>query len=68
MNGSLNIHPKVTASGLAGAVVVLIVYSLQTWAHVTLPDPASAALVVIFGFAAGWLAPAAATTAATAQK
>lgn len=58
MNGPLNLHPKVTATGLAGALVVVIVYVLHQWAHTDLPDVVSAALVVIFGFVAGWLAPA----------
>jgi hypothetical protein len=59
MSSALSLHPKVTASGLAGAVVVVIVYSLHQWAHVDLPDVVSAALTVIVGFAGGYLAPSA---------
>jgi hypothetical protein len=58
MNGALNLHPKVAATLLAGWVVTLIVYGLHQWAHTDLPGPASAALVGLIAFVAGWLAPA----------
>jgi len=57
VNSSLNLHPKVAATLLAGWIVTLIVYGLHQWAHTDLPGPASAALVGIVAFAAGWLAP-----------
>lgn len=62
MSNALILHPKVAASGLAGALVVIVVYSLHQWASVDLPDVVSAALTVIFTFAAGWLAPSSTPT------
>lgn len=57
MDGKLNLHPKVAASLLASWVTVIIVYSLDQWAHVTLPTVVGAALTGCIGFAAGWIAP-----------
>jgi hypothetical protein len=57
MNGSLNLHPKVAASLLASAVVIVVVYSLHQWAGVELPVEVGGALTTIVAFVAGWLAP-----------
>jgi hypothetical protein len=57
MNTALNLHPKVAAPLLAGSVTELVLYSLGQWAHVNPPTVVGAALTVIIGFVAGWLAP-----------
>lgn len=64
MQNALTIHPKVAASTIAGAVVVVVVYVLHQFAHIELPDEVAAALVVMLAGSAGWLAPPSAATSA----
>lgn len=56
MNGTLNIHPKVVGSTLAGALAVLVIWILSLW-NVTVPETAAGALVVVLGGVGGWLSP-----------
>jgi hypothetical protein len=55
--GPLDLHPKVTASLLAGWATTIVLYALATWAHVQPPGVVDAAIVGLLTFAAGWLAP-----------
>lgn len=56
MNGALNIHPKVVGSTLAGAIAVLIIWILGL-EHITVPETAAGALVVLIGGIGGYLSP-----------
>lgn len=56
MNGSLDVHPKVTGGALASALGVLTVWLLGK-AHVTVDPVAGAALVTVIGSFGAWLAP-----------
>lgn len=48
------IHPKVAASGAAGAVVTLIIYGASFF-NVEVPGEVAAALTVLISSVAGWL-------------
>lgn len=50
----MNLNPKVAASGIAGALSVLVVYALSL-AGVDVPTEVAAAITVIIAFAAGYL-------------
>lgn len=52
----MNLNPKVTASGIAGALTVLLVYLLSV-AGVDVPTEVAAAVTVIIAFVAGYLRP-----------
>lgn len=51
------LHPKVAASGVAGALTVLLLWVLATYAHVNPPATVDAAIDVIVAFVAGYLVP-----------
>lgn len=48
------LHPKVQASGVAGAVTVLLVY-VASLAGVDVPSEVASAFTVVVSFAAGYL-------------
>ena len=50
-----NIHPKVTAAAIAGAVVTVLVYGFSTFANIKFPPDVVAAFTTIVSFAAGYL-------------
>lgn len=50
----MNLNPKIAASGIAGALTVVIVYVLSL-VGVNVPTEVAAALTVIIAFAAGYL-------------
>jgi tetrahydromethanopterin S-methyltransferase subunit E len=50
-------NAKVLNGAVAGAVTVLAVWLLETFAHVAMPATVSAALTVIFTFAMGYVTP-----------
>lgn len=50
------LHPKVATSGLAGALSTLVLW-LLTLVGVSVPDPVSAAIVVLVSFLIGYLTP-----------
>ncbi len=56
----MNLHPKVVAGGIAGALTVLIVWGASL-AGLDIPPEVASALTVLISFAAGFLksAPAA---------
>jgi hypothetical protein len=56
VNGPLDIHPKVAAGSAAAAAAFLLEYLLAQFG-INMPTDVAAALVVVLGFAAGWLAP-----------
>jgi len=49
--------PKVTATVIAGAITVLIVWGLKQYGHTDIPAEAASALTVIISFIAGYFAP-----------
>lgn len=53
---SLTPVPKVAAAGIAGAVVVVIVFLVQlAWPTLEIPDAVIAAATAIVAFAAGYI-------------
>lgn len=48
------VHPKVVASSLAGAVTVIIVWALSE-VGVDIPPEVSSAITVVLSAAAGWI-------------
>lgn len=48
-----NIHPKVAATGAAGAATVILVWMLGLF-NVDMPAEVAAALTTLIGTAAGW--------------
>ncbi len=56
MNGKLNLHPKVAAGGLAGALSLIILWGVSF--GVTVPPEVAAAFTSVLAFIGGWLAPA----------
>lgn len=52
----MNVNPKVAASGIAGAITVLLVYALSL-VGVEIPTSVASAITVIIAFAAGYLRP-----------
>jgi hypothetical membrane protein len=50
-----NVNPKVTSAALAAAVVVVLVWVLDRFAGVVLPEAVQIAVVTLVTFAAGWL-------------
>ena len=50
----MNLNPKIAASGIAGAIPVVLVYLLSL-AGVDVPTEVAAAITVIIAFAAGYL-------------
>jgi len=52
---------KVTAGGLSGAVVTILVWALEYFANVQIPAYVVAALVTVVSFIVAYLVPAAAT-------
>jgi hypothetical protein len=56
MNGPLNIHPKVAGGSLSGALALIIIWVFSL-VHIQVPVEVAAAMVLVFTFAGGWLAP-----------
>lgn len=50
----MNINPKVSAAGLAGAVTVILLYILSFW-DVEVPSEVAAAITLIISVVAGYL-------------
>lgn len=50
----MHINPKIAASGIAGALTVVLVYVLSL-ANINVPTEVAAAITVIIAFAAGYL-------------
>lgn len=59
MTGALDLHPKVAAASLAGALGLIIIWAASL-AHVEVPNEIAGAIVLLLTFAAGWAAPKAA--------
>lgn len=53
---STDLHPKVTATGAAGALAVVIAFALAQLG-VELPEPVIAAITALLAFGAGYLVP-----------
>jgi hypothetical protein len=49
----MNLHPKVAAAGIAGAVVTITVWALAL-VHITMPSEVAGSLVLVLMSAAGW--------------
>ena len=49
-----DIHPKVAAGGIAGAVTILVVYAAALLG-LEIPPEVSSAFTVVIGFAAGYI-------------
>jgi hypothetical membrane protein len=49
------INPKVTSAALAAALVTILVWALERWAGVSLPEMVQVAVLTVVTFAAGWL-------------
>ena len=50
-----NINPKVTSAAVAAALVTILVWALDRFAGVALPEVVQVAVLTIVTFAAGWL-------------
>jgi putative flippase GtrA len=48
-------QPKVIAGGIAGAITVVLLWVLGTYAGITVPQEVAASLTTIIGFAAAYL-------------
>lgn len=57
-----DIHPKVAASGLAGAVAVILVWVLHQFLNVDPPPEVTVSAIVVFQFVIGYLVPGDALT------
>lgn len=53
----MQVHPKVAAAALAGALVVIGDWALRTFAHVNQPPEVVASETVIVSFVVGWFVP-----------
>lgn len=49
-----DIHPKVAAGGLGGALAVIVIFVLGAFAHVSVTPEVAAAIATLFTFAAGY--------------
>ena len=49
------INPKVTSAAVAAAVVAVLVWGLDTFAGVSLPEVVQVALITLVTFAAGYI-------------
>ena len=56
-----SIHPKIGGSTLAAAIVVVLIYVIQTTTKVQVPADVAAAVTTIVGFAIGYLVPSSGT-------
>ena len=59
---AMNFHPKVVAGGVAGAVTVVLVWAVGTFAKVDIPAEVASAITTILSFAASYLFPAGANS------
>lgn len=50
----MNVNPKISAAGLAGAVTVILLYVLSLW-DVEVPAEVASAITLIIAVAAGYL-------------
>lgn len=55
MNSNVTPQPKVIAGGIAGAVTIVLLWVLGTYAGVQVPQEVAAAMTTLFGFAASYL-------------
>ena len=51
------LHPKVAASTLAGAVAVVGEWVVTTTTHITIPGSVDAAIIFVLTFLAGYIVP-----------
>lgn len=56
---------KVTAAGLSGALVTILVWAADSFLHVEIPAVVAAALVLVFSFGVAYFVPASATDTGT---
>jgi hypothetical protein len=49
-----DVHPKVAAGGIAGAVTIILVY-IASLLGLDVPSEVAQAFTVVLSFAAGWL-------------
>lgn len=54
-----DIHPKVTAAVLSGAITTLIIWALHQFAHIDPPPEVATAITVLIMALFGWAVPAA---------
>ena len=66
----MNISPKVVASTLAAAIVTILVWALNQFAHIAIPDYVQGALTTILVSLGGYFTPhpALSVTAETRQE
>lgn len=48
-------QPKVVAAGIGGAVAVIVVWALQTFANIQVPAEVAAAFATVLSFASGYI-------------
>ena len=53
----MNISPKVVASTLAAAIVTILVWALNQFAHIAIPDYVQGALTTILVAIGGYVTP-----------
>ena len=53
----LNIHPKVIASTVAGAVTIIIVWAVGYWGKVQIPPEVASSVTTVVGAIFGYLIP-----------
>lgn len=52
-----SIHPKIGGSTLAAAIVVVLIYVIQTITKIAIPADVAAAVTTIVGFVIGYFVP-----------
>lgn len=50
-----DVHPKVAAGGLGGALSVIVIFFLGAFGHITVPPEVAAAIATLFTFGAGYI-------------